>query len=122
MSVANNTPAVDPSEVEFIGHSGEYPEAPAREREETEEFVDEDEHLLISKIRIEERREGARGILAITFTIATFLLFVFGFILAAISDGDKIDNLREVMITISGIFSGLLGFVIGYYFRKGEDN
>jgi hypothetical protein len=111
----------DPSQIEFVGHKGDTMPADAAAEEAITEFEDADNTAIITQIRIQEKREDARGRLAAIFTIATFVIFVLAMLIAAISEGNKVDNIKEVMITVSGIFSGLLGFVIGYYFRKGDE-
>jgi len=71
------------------------------------------------------RREDTRSRLAIIYTIATFFVFVLGMFIAVL-DGilrevSIVDNLTEIVPLISGVFLGSLGFVLGYYFRKGEE-
>ncbi len=78
-----------------------------------------------SPYKVEEKREDTRGRLAIIYTVATFLMFILGFLVAIIDAiiGNKsiIDGLATILPLISGIFLGSLGFVLGYYFRKEED-
>jgi hypothetical protein len=110
----------NPEDIGFVGHSGDTP--PIETNESEEQPVTDLELLSIDRqFSIQEKREDARGRLAMVFTVATFSLFFMGFVIVAVSEGDKIANLKEVLLTVSGIFSGLLGFVIGYYFRKGEE-
>jgi len=77
-----------------------------------------------SPYKVEEKREDTRGRLAIIYTVATFLMFILGFVVAIIDAiiGNKsiIDGLATILPLISGIFLGSLGFVLGYYFRKSE--
>ncbi len=74
--------------------------------------------------QIESKREDIRGRLALIYTLATFGIFVLGFLVAvgdAILTGTSmVDNLVEILPLISGIFLGSLGFVLGYYFRRAE--
>lgn len=72
-----------------------------------------------------EKQEDTRSRLATIYLIATFFIFVLGMALAVI-DGvirqvSIVENLKEVLSVISGIFLGTLGFVLGYYFRKGDE-
>jgi hypothetical protein len=71
------------------------------------------------------KRESTRGQLAIIYTLATFLMFVLGFVVSIVDAAWRqvsiIDNLTTVLPLISGIFLGSLGFVLGYYFRRIED-
>ena len=101
---------INPDEIEFVP-----------ETEESEPVLVESAPKDDTKVQILARREDARGLLAMTFTVATFLLFILGFLLTLATDGDKVENFKEIFLTISGIFSGLLGFVVGYYFRRGEN-
>ncbi|MCA9383476.1 hypothetical protein KC909_03860 [Candidatus Dojkabacteria bacterium] len=68
------------------------------------------------------KREDTRGRLALAFLIGFFTILIIGMIIAAFNPGDKVVSVREVLLAISGILSGPLGFVIGYYFRSSEEN
>jgi hypothetical protein len=72
-----------------------------------------------------EKQEDTRGRLALIYTVATFAVFFFGMIIAVIDglvrDVSIIENMKEILPLISGIFLGTLGFILGYYFRKGEE-
>jgi|GEM_PF-1031638 len=72
-----------------------------------------------------EKIEDTRGKLAKLFVIGFFIIF---FIISLVSlftpaaEGrNSIDNLKESILTVSGVLSGPLGFIIGFYFRKGEE-
>jgi hypothetical protein len=73
---------------------------------------------------VESKREDTRGRLAIIYTVATFIMFLLGFLVAIVDAllGHKsiVDGLSTILPLISGIFLGSLGFVLGYYFRKSE--
>lgn len=107
---------IDPEELEEFSESGteNIEEIPAKITEE------------ISKDYVIKSQESTRGNLAIIFTVGTFIIFIFAFIVsiieALISKGSIIANLNSILPLISSIFLGLLGFIIGYYFRKGEEN
>lgn len=70
---------------------------------------------------VSTKREDTRGRLAMFFLAGFFLILSLGIVLAGFSDGDKVTDAREILLTISGILSGPLGFVIGYYFRSSEE-
>ncbi|MBI3240879.1 MAG: hypothetical protein HYZ49_01105 [Chloroflexi bacterium] len=63
-----------------------------------------------------------RSIFALIF-VAVFAFFLLGsLILGGISlfmplEG-KVGEAKEIIVTISGIFSGPLGLILGYYFRS----
>lgn len=71
---------------------------------------------------IEVKREDTRGSLALVFLIGFFLMLFVGLLVAATSAGDRIAASTEILLTISGILSGPLGFVVGYYFRSQDQN
>lgn len=72
-----------------------------------------------------KKKEETRGILALTYIRATFLVFFLGFFVSildgVINQSSIVANLEKLLPIISGIFLGTLGFVIGYYFRKDEE-
>lgn len=115
------------SEIMAENEAGEIPE-------EDEEFEYSPSEIIIEKpfkktvdedIVISKRRENTRGLLAMTYTLATFLIFIIGIIVSVVDglhrDVSIVENLKEVLPLISGIFLGSLGFVLGYYFRKDEE-
>ena len=75
---------------------------------------------------IVKKREDTRSTLAIIYVIATFLIFFTAMAIAVLDGLNRnvsiIDNLTEVIPLLSGVFLGTLGFVLGYYFRKSDDN
>ncbi len=79
----------------------------------------------IDEIKILKKRENTRGVLAVLYTMLTFLIFGIGMLVATLDglnrDVSIIDNMQEILPLLSGIFLGSLGFVLGYYFRKGDE-
>lgn len=84
------------------------------------EFVNSDQQAILRK------REDTRSRLAIAYLIATFVIFLFAMIIAVLDGLTRsvsiIENLKEIVPLISGVFLGSLGFVLGYYFRENEEN
>lgn len=78
----------------------------------------------VDSVNLESKREDVRGRLAIIYTVATFMMFILGFVVSVIDAITRqipiVDSLKEILPLISGIFLGSLGFVLGYYFRKAE--
>ncbi len=72
-----------------------------------------------------KKQEDTRGRLALIYTVSTFLIFLLTFIVAVLDgilrETSIIDNLTSILPIVSGIFLGSLGFVIGYYFRKSDN-
>ncbi len=99
-----------------------------------EEEFDEDEALEVLTnpmtsqnvipTAVEQKRENTRGLLAIVFIVGFFFMLTAGFMLAAFNNLSldvKSKHLQDILLTISGVLSGPLGFVVGFYFRKGEE-
>ncbi|MBN1331971.1 hypothetical protein JW978_03745 [Candidatus Dojkabacteria bacterium] len=72
-------------------------------------------------LKVKEKREVTRSTFALIFLIGFIILMCLGMILGFFMEGDQLNNTQEVLLTISGILSGPLGFVVGYYFRKSEE-
>lgn len=77
------------------------------------------------EVNIRIKREDVRGQLAIIYTVATFGMFVMTFLVsildALLRETSIVDSLSTLIPLVSGVFLGSLGFVLGYYFRKVED-
>ena len=73
------------------------------------------------EINVAVKKEDIRGRIATLFLIGFFIVLISVVVVAGISDGNKIGNLKELLITVSGILAAPLGFVIGYYFRSQEE-
>ena len=78
----------------------------------------------ISPTEVGQIREETRGTLAKIFMFGFFFSMLLGGIFVFIIGGDpgvKVQNFKDVLLAISGVLSGPLGFVVGYYFRKQEE-
>lgn len=130
----------EPSEAESKPNSEEEQVTSAPIQNEEVDDEDDDEYLSdeefekifekkysdeMDKSNILKKRESTRGTLAIIYTLFTFLIFGVGILVATLDginrDVSIIDNLKEILPLISGIFLGSLGFVLGYYFRRGDE-
>lgn len=89
-------------------------------------IIEEDDYYAsqIDNVQILKRREDFRGVLALVYTTATFGIFLIGMIIAIVDglnrDVSIVENLERILPLLSGIFLGTLGFVLGYYFRRGD--
>lgn len=67
-----------------------------------------------------EKKENTRSQIARWYIIGFFftilLVFVLGFIKCF-----KINDFKDMLITVSGILSGPLGFIVGYYFKATKE-
>ncbi len=63
------------------------------------------------------KREDARKKIALYY-VCGFLLTIFYVLTLYWLTKMTVDDLKGVLVTISGILSGPLGFIIGYYFKS----
>ncbi|MBN1916078.1 SoxR reducing system RseC family protein [Candidatus Dojkabacteria bacterium] len=73
------------------------------------------------QINVAVKKEDIRGRVASVFLVGFFIVLISVIVISVFSEGDKISNLKEAMLTVSGILAAPLGFVIGYYFRSQEE-
>ena len=62
------------------------------------------------------KREDARYKIALYYVCGFVLIFFYAITLSIIKDISTSD-LSDLLVSISGILSGPLGFIIGYYFK-----
>lgn len=62
------------------------------------------------------RRENTRSRIALIYVIAYLAIIAGAIIIGAIRDF-TISEHKDILLAISGILSGPLGFIIGYYFK-----
>ena len=74
-----------------------------------------------SQINRAEKREDTRSKIALYYVIG-FLAIVFVCFIASAIEHLNINDTRDLLVSVSGILSGPLGFIIGYYFKSHSDN
>ena len=67
------------------------------------------------------KRESVRSQIALYYIIGFFSIIVLGLIIGWCRNFE-IKDYKDMMIAISGILSGPLGFIIGFYFKDSSDN
>ena len=82
--------------------------------EETE-IVDTDENA-ISDLQ----KESTRKYIAMLYVIAFFVVIAAVFIVGVLKCF-SVDDYKDMLITVSGILSGPLGFIVGYYFKASKE-
>ncbi len=66
------------------------------------------------------RREGTRSQIALYYVVG-FLLLILGALFLFWVRNLQVNDLRDLLLALSGILSGPLGFIIGYYFKTNTD-
>lgn len=64
--------------------------------------------------------DDTRHTLAYTYIIG-FLLVILVVLIMSFLKGFNTDSVKDLLLTTSGILSGPLGFIIGYYFKSKEN-
>ncbi|MBI2039092.1 MAG: hypothetical protein HYT22_02350 [Candidatus Niyogibacteria bacterium] len=66
------------------------------------------------------KREGTRSQIALYYVLGFLILILLALILS-FAYRLTINDLRDTLLALSGILSGPLGFIIGYYFKSYSD-
>ena len=64
-----------------------------------------------------EKREDTRSKIALYYVIGFLSIVAFILIIFA-RNGLAVSDTRDLLLAVSGILSGPLGFIIGYYFKS----
>lgn len=67
-----------------------------------------------------DKKESTRSWIALIYVIGFYVITVTVIILGWCKDFD-IQNYKDMLVTISGILSGPLGFIVGYYFKASNE-
>lgn len=67
-----------------------------------------------------DQKENTRSRIAMVYVCAFFgvIVVVFGIGLFSCF---KVDEYKDMLVTVSGILSGPLGFIVGYYFKASKE-
>ena len=67
-----------------------------------------------------DSRESTRSKIALIYVCAFFgviaVVFIIGFFKCF-----KVDEYKDLLVAISGVLSGPLGFIVGYYFKASKE-
>lgn len=66
------------------------------------------------------RKESTRTYIAQLYVWAFFIVICFVFVVGAITKF-SVDEYKDMLVTVSGVLSGPLGFIVGYYFKASKD-
>ena len=65
-------------------------------------------------------KENTRSRIANIYVWAFFGVIVIVFIVGYCKDF-KVDEFKDMLVTVSGVLSGPLGFIVGYYFKASKE-
>ena len=65
-------------------------------------------------------KENIRSIIAMIYVVAFFVVIIIvlavGFYVRL-----KVEELKDMLVAVSGVLSGPLGFIVGYYFKASKE-
>lgn len=65
------------------------------------------------------KREGTRSWIALIYVIG-YLVIVASVLIIGVLNKFELSGYKDLLLAVSGILSGPLGFIIGYYFKANE--
>ncbi len=65
-------------------------------------------------------KETTRSTIAKIYVYAFFAVIAVVFIVGC-CNGFKVDEYKDMLVTVSGVLSGPLGFIVGYYFKASKE-
>ena len=67
-----------------------------------------------------EKKEHTRSRMAILFVLGFFAILFLCFVYAIMVDA-TIGDLKETLVGVIGALSGILGFIVGYYYKSSQE-
>ncbi len=65
-------------------------------------------------------KESTRTYIAQLYIWAFFIVILLVFIIGFIEDF-RVEDYKDMLVTVSGVLSGPLGFIVGYYFKASKE-
>lgn len=66
------------------------------------------------------RKESTRTLIAQLYVWAFFIVIIIVFVVGIVKSF-SVDDYKDMLITVSGVLSGPLGFIVGYYFKASKE-
>lgn len=89
-------------------------------KKSTSQILEDAPPELKSLLSRAEKREGTRSQIALYYVLG-FLVLIFSALVLFYAKNLAVNDLRDMLLALSGILSGPLGFIIGYYFKSHSD-
>lgn len=74
----------------------------------------------VGKNAISDPKENTRTYIASLYVWGFFIVIGVVFLISFIR-GFDVDGYKDMLITVSGVLSGPLGFIVGYYFKASQE-
>lgn len=87
---------------------------------EDNEQQEKDEAVLLDQKQDSDPKESTRSKIATLYVWAFFIVIAVVFLIGYVSCF-KVDEYKDMLVTVSGVLSGPLGFIVGYYFKASKE-
>ena len=67
-----------------------------------------------------EKKEHTRSTMAILFVLGFFAILFLCFVYAIMA-GSSLSELKDTLVGVVGALSGILGFIVGYYYKTSQE-
>lgn len=74
----------------------------------------------ISSKSSSDPKENTRSFIAMIYVIAFFIV-IFIVLIVGFCVRLKVNELKDMLVAVSGVLSGPLGFIVGYYFKASKE-
>lgn len=88
--------------------------------EMTQGEVNLEEIPMTDKYSQSDKKESTRSHIAQLYVWAFFAVIVAVFVIGCCSSF-TVDEYKDMLVTVSGVLSGPLGFIVGYYFKASKE-
>lgn len=83
-------------------------------------MAEEHENQSVKDTDNSQKRESTRSVIAILYVVA-FMIVIFAALIACWWQEKPITDQKDILVAISGVLSGPLGFIVGYYFKASAE-
>lgn len=87
-------------------------------RKKRKQYLEEAPPEIKSFLSRAEKREDTRSKIALYYVCGFLAIIAFALGIGLFYKGLTVNDTRDLLLGISGILSGPLGFIIGYYFKS----
>ena len=84
------------------------------------EQPEKDEVTLFDQKQDSDPKESTRSKIATLYVWAFFIVIAIVFVVGLII-GFEVEDYKDMLVTVSGVLSGPLGFIVGYYFKASKE-
>lgn len=91
-----------------------------KDLQEELEQPEKDEAILFDQKQDSDPKESTRSKIATLYVWAFFVVIALVFVVGLIIRFE-VEDYKDMLVTVSGVLSGPLGFIVGYYFKASKE-